>query len=463
MIDTRRLLEFDFTDKRVTVVGLGIEGVDMVRFLSRHHAEVTVSDSKTRERLTERLLDVERLDVNLSLGTNDEAAIAAAEALFVSQGVPLDLPQLKTARDHGVPFLSMVGLFFELCPGPIVGITGSSGKSTTTALVNEMLKADDRDIFVGGNIGVGLLDHLADIRPYTWSVLEVSHTQLQLVERSPHVAAVLNITPNHLDRFRWDDYRALKARILAFQEADDVAVLGYDNAETRALAAKVHGRLAWFSMTDAAPGDAVFVRDGTAVSRWNGNEQSLFALDDVRLRGEHNRENAVAAATIALACGASPAAVAIGLRAFGGMEHRLEFVFEAGGVSYYNDSIATTPERTLAGIRSFDEPVVLLMGGRDKELPLEDLAAEAQKRCRAVVLFGEAAGKLQDALTAAGSLQTVRVETMDEAVQAAAGLAQPGDVVLLSPACTSYDAYDNFEERGNHFREQVSSIGEVQP
>jgi len=462
MIDTQRLLEFDFTDKRVTVVGLGIEGVDMVRFLSRHHADVTISDSKTPERLEAQLRDVERLGVNLSLGTNDEGAIAEAEALFVSQGVPLNLPPLKTARDHGVPFLSMVGLFLELCPGPIVGITGSSGKSTTTALVNEMLKADERDIFVGGNIGVGLLDHLADIRPYTWSVLEVSHTQLQLVERSPHVAAVLNITPNHLDRFDWDDYRALKARILAFQEADDIAVLGYDNAETRALAENVRGRLVWFSMTDDAPGDAVFVRDGVAVSRWNGNEQPLFSLDDVRLRGEHNRENAVAAAAIALASGASPAAIALGVRAFDGIEHRLEFVAEADGVSYYNDSIATTPERTLAGIRSFDEPVVLLMGGRDKELPLEDLAAETQKLCRAVVLFGEAGKKLQDALTAAGKLQTVRVETMDEAVRAAAGLAQPGDIVLLSPACTSYDAYDNFAARGNHFRELVGDR-EVQP
>ena len=462
MIDTQRLLEFDFTDKRVTVVGLGIEGVDMVRFLSRHHADVTISDSKTPERLEAQLRDVERLGVNLSLGTNDEGAIAEAEALFVSQGVPLNLPPLKTARDHGVPFLSMVGLFLELCPGPIVGITGSSGKSTTTALVNEMLKADERDIFVGGNIGVGLLDHLADIRSYTWSVLEVSHTQLQLVERSPHVAAVLNITPNHLDRFDWDDYRALKARILAFQEADDIAVLGYDNAETRALAENVRGRLVWFSMTDDAPGDAVFVRDGVAVSRWNGNEQPLFSLDDVRLRGEHNRENAVAAAAIALASGASPAAIALGVRAFDGIEHRLEFVAETGGVSYYNDSIATTPERTLAGIRSFDEPVVLLMGGRDKELPLEDLAAETQKLCRAVVLFGEAGKKLQDALTAAGKLQTVRVETMDEAVRAAAGLAQPGDIVLLSPACTSYDAYDNFAARGNHFRELVGDR-EVQP
>ncbi|HEY5638960.1 MAG TPA: UDP-N-acetylmuramoyl-L-alanine--D-glutamate ligase [Dehalococcoidia bacterium] len=463
MIDTRRLLEFDFTDKRVTVVGLGVEGVDMVRFLSRHHAEVTVSDSKTEERLAEQLRDVERLGVNLSLGTNDAAAIAAAEALFVSQGVPLDLPQLKTARDHGVPFLSMVGLFLELCPGPIVGITGSSGKSTTTALVSEMLKADDRDTFVGGNIGVGLLDRLADIRPYTWSVLEVSHTQLQLVERSPHVAAVLNITPNHLDRFGWDEYCALKARILAFQEADDVAVLGYDNAETRALGSEARGRLVWFSMTDSAPGDAVFVRDETAIWRWNGNEQPLFSLDDVRLRGEHNRENAVAAAAIALASGASPAAVAMGVHAFGGIEHRLEFAAEADGVSYYNDSIATTPERTLAGIRSFDEPIVLLMGGREKNLPLEDLAAEAQNRCRAIVLFGEAADKLEDALVEAGATPTVRAGTLDEAVEAATGLARPGDVVLLSPACTSYDAYDNFEERGRHFRDLVRGLTEVQP
>jgi UDP-N-acetylmuramoylalanine--D-glutamate ligase len=276
------------------------------------------------------------------------------------------------------------------------------------------------------------------------------------------VAAVLNITPNHLDRFAWDDYRALKARILAYQEADDVAVLGYDNTETRALAPRVRGSLLWFSMGGDVPGDGVFVRGGQAVGRLNGHEGPLFRLEDVRLRGEHNRENAVAAAAIALACGASPAAITIGVREFTGVEHRLEFVAEVRGVSYYNDSIATTPERTLAGIRSFAEPVVLLMGGRDKHLPLEELAREAQTRCRAAVLFGESAGNLADALAAAGDLAVVRVETLAEAVEAAAGLAQPGDAVLLSPACTSYDAYDNFEQRGIHFRELVAALGEVQ-
>ncbi|HUF54355.1 MAG TPA: UDP-N-acetylmuramoyl-L-alanine--D-glutamate ligase [Dehalococcoidia bacterium] len=464
MIDTRRLYELDFTDRRVTVVGLGVEGVDMVRYLSRQHAYVTASDSKTSDRLADSLREVEPLHVNVSLGKDQAQAIADAETLFVSQGVPLDLPPLKTARDNGVPFMSMVGLFFELCPGPIIGITGSSGKTTTTALVAEMLKADDQDVFVGGNIGVGLLDRLEDIRPYTRSVLEISHTQLQLVDRSPHIAAILNITPNHLDRFSWDDYVALKARIIEFQEADDIAVLGYDNAETRALEPKVRGRLLWFSMTDTIPGDGVFVRDGRATARVNGIEQPLFLLDEVSLRGRHNQENAVAAAAVGLASGASPAAITMAVRGFAGVEHRLELVAEFNGAGYYNDSIATTPERTLAGMRSFSGPIVLLLGGRDKHLPLEELAAEAHKRCRAVVLFGESAEKLEAALLAAGSeTAIIRGETLEEAVTAAHGAAQPGDVVLLSPACTSYDAYDNFEQRGEHFRRLVGRIaGEAQ-
>jgi UDP-N-acetylmuramoylalanine--D-glutamate ligase len=459
MIDTQRLLELDFTDRRVTVVGLGVEGVDMVRYLTRHNADVTVSDAKAPERLADALSDVANLGVSLSLGQDQASAIAAAETLFLSQSVPLDSPPIASARRRGIPFMSMVGLYFELCPGPIAGITGSSGKTTTTALVGEMLKADGRDVLVGGNIGVGLLDRLEDVRPYTWSVLEISHTQLQLVDRSPHVAAVLNITPNHLDRFSWTAYVALKARILEFQEAGDIAVLGYDNPETRALENKVRGRLVWFSMTGDVPGEGVFVREGRAVARLNGSEVPLFLLEDVSLRGDHNRENAVAAAAIGLACGASPAAVAMAVRGFAGVEHRLELAGEAGGVRYYNDSIATTPERTLAGLRSFTEPVVLLLGGRDKNLPLEELAAEVHERCRAAFVFGESAPILEAAIIAAGSRAAVRrFASMEEAVLAASREAEAGDVVLLSPACTSYDAYDNFEQRGEHFRRIVGRI-----
>lgn len=474
MIDLKQLDRLDFAGKNVTVVGLGIEGVDFVRYLARRGANVTISDSKPPDKLADRLQDVEGLPVSLSLGRNDNAAVTEADAVFVSQSVPLDLPAIRQARERGIPLHSMVGLFLELAPGPVIGITGSSGKTTTTALVAEMLRADERPVFVGGNIGVGLLEHLPSLRPYTWSVLEVSHTQLQLVDRSPHIAAVLNITPNHLDRFSWDDYCRLKSNLIRYQAPEDIAILGYDDLETRALGSMVKGRLLWFTMgASISPrprsgrgaggegGEGVFVRNGIATARLDGREEPLFPLASVALRGRHNQENAVAAAAIAIACGVSPDAIAVAVAAFRGVPHRLEYVGEVAGAKYYNDSIATTPERTLAGLRSFEEPVVLLLGGRDKQLPLDDMAREALKRCRGVVLFGESAELLQKALGSLPNKRNVpiaRVEMLAEAVSSARGITQPGDVVLLSPACTSYDAYENFEQRGEHFRKLVQEV-----
>jgi UDP-N-acetylmuramoylalanine--D-glutamate ligase len=459
-----RLGELDFADKRVTVVGLGIEGVDLARYLSRRGARVTVSDSKTRESLAQRAEEAAALGARLALGSNRPGDIADADAVFVSQGVPLDLPGVEGARKRGVPMHSMMGLFMKLCPGPICGITGSSGKTTTTALVGEMFEADERPVFVGGNIGVGLLDQLSSVRPYTWSVLEISHTQLQLVDRSPHVAAILNITPNHLDRFSWDEYKRLKANIIRFQRPDDITILGYDDPECRALNPPIGTRLRWFTLGGELPGDGVFVREGWAVLRLGKLEERLFPLDSLRLRGRHNQANAVAAAAIATACGISTDAIACAIETFRGVPHRLELVGEVDGVSYYNDSIATTPDRSLAGLRSFADPVVLLLGGRDKQLPLEELAAEAMRRCRVVILFGESAAKIEAALQqAGGTAAVVRVGSLSDAVHQADALAQPGDVVLLSPACTSYDAYESFERRGEHFRALVQDIAGPAP
>lgn len=465
-----QLSHLDLAGRRVTVVGLGIEGVDLVRYLARRGAEVTVSDAKPPEKLAARIEEIAGLPVRLSLGGNRPDDILAAEAVFLSQSVPLDLPALRRAKERGVPIGSMLGLFLELCPGPIVGITGSSGKSTTTALVGQMFEADERPVFVGGNIGVGLLDHLPTLRPYTWSVLEISHTQLQLVERSPHVAAVLNITPNHLDRFSWDDYRRLKSRLVAHQRSLDVAVLNYDDPECAALRAATPARVLWFSLGPKVPGDGVSVKEGWAVLRMGRLRERLFPLSAIKLRGRHNQANAVAAAAIAAACGVSPEAIACAAEGFRGVPHRLQLVAEAEGVRYYNDSIATTPERTLAGLRSFSEPVVLLLGGRDKHLPLEMLAREALARCRAIVLFGEAAGKLEAALTVAAPPSgrrrppISRADGLPEAVAIARSHARTGDVVLLSPACTSFDAYDNFERRGEHFASLVHDlVKEVQP
>jgi UDP-N-acetylmuramoylalanine--D-glutamate ligase len=465
-----RLADLDFADKRVTVVGLGVEGVDTVRYLASRGAEVTVSDAQPRKRLAARVRQVADLPVRLSLGGNDPRTMRNADAVFVSQGVPLDLPGLEEARRGGVPVWSMLTLFMELCPGPIVGVTGSSGKTTTTALLGEMFRADEKPVFVGGNIGIGLLDHLPEIRAYTWVVLEVSHTQLQMASRSPHVACLLNVTPNHLDRFSWERYVDLKRNIYRFQAPDDVAVFGYDDAEARAMAAQAPGTRVWFSLGAEIPGDGVYVRNGEARFRRGRYDRPLFSLDALRLRGAHNRENAVAAAAVASACGVTPGAIASAVESFAGVPHRLERVATLDGADYYNDSIATTPERTLAGIRSFQEPLVLLLGGRDKHLPLEELAQEAARRCRAVILFGEAAPKLAEALreAAAGlsgrASRVERVETLPEAVAAARAAARAGDVVLLSPACTSFDAYENFERRGEHFRSLVRQfVKEEQP
>ena len=448
-------------EKRVTVLGLGIEGVDLVRYLASQGASVTVSDVKTPEELSRRIQELDGLPVRFSLGQHRAEDVASAELLFVSQGVPLTLPALREARKRGVPISSMTRLFLELCPATVVGITGSSGKTTTTALVAAMFAACGRRHVVGGNIGVGLLGLLGQITPDTWVVLEMSHSQLETAGHSPHVACVLNVTPNHLDRYTWEEYVALKLRILQDQKRNDIAVLNLDDEVACSFATEAPGQVVWFSTKRLPSGDAAFIREGAVVWRQGSVETKLFGVDEIPLRGAHNVANVLAAVAIAGAVGLEAHAVAQAVREFKPVPHRLELAGRVDGAAYYNDSIATTPERTLAGLRSFSEPVVLLLGGREKKLPLEELAREALVRCRAVVCFGEAGSLLEQALHAAASAAAppvACVATMADAVKAARGYAQPGDVVLLSPACTSYDAYDNFEERGEDFRRIVGRL-----
>ena len=458
----------EFRGRKVTVMGLGIEGVDLVRFLTAQGAEVTVSDAKTGDRLASRVRQLEGLPVRLSLGANAVADVTGADVVFVSQGVALSIPALAAARQKGIPLSSMTRLFLELCPGPVVGITGSSGKTTAASLVGAMFEAAGRSHVVGGNIGVGLLNLLEETTSETWMVMEISHTQLELTGRSPHIGCVLNVTPNHLDRYSWPDYVALKRNLLRHQGADDWAVLNYDNAETRAMASQAAGNVALFSGRGPVPGDGAFLREGLIVSRRQGRETPVLPAADVPLRGDHNIENVAAATAVAGVCGIEPEAIASAVRGFRPVPHRLELVEQVDGVAYYNDSIATTPERALAGLRSFGEPLVLLLGGREKHLPLAELASEACRRCRAVILFGEAAPILEEAFRAdgavggGGGVPTRRVGTLAEALEAARAEAQPGDVVLLSPACTSFDAYENFEERGEDFRRIVRGMKESQ-
>jgi UDP-N-acetylmuramoylalanine--D-glutamate ligase len=450
--------------KNVTVLGLGIEGVDVVRYLAANGANVTVSDSRSPEELSSRITELDGLPVHFSLGENRVDDAVSADLLMVSQGVPLTLPAVEAARERGVPISSMTRLFLELCPGIVIGITGSSGKTTTTALVTAMFGAAGRKHVVGGNIGVGLLGLLECITPETWVVLEMSHTQLETAGRSPHIACVLNVTPNHLDRYEWEEYIGLKLRILQAQQRGDIAVLNLDDEVTCAFATETPAHVVWFSSRRVPNGEAAaYLREGSLIWRQGAVETKLLAVDEVPLRGAHNIENVLAAIAIGCSAGLESDAVARAIREFHPVPHRLEFVGAVDGVAYYNDSIATTPERALAGLRSYQEPVVLLLGGREKHLPLEELAQEAVDRCRAVVCFGEAASLLDEALSYASGqsgreLPIERVETLDEAVEVAREHAHRGDVVLLSPACTSYDAYANFEERGEDFRRIVRGL-----
>jgi UDP-N-acetylmuramoylalanine--D-glutamate ligase len=461
--------ERDFlVGKRVTVIGLGIEGVDVARYAATHGSIVTVSDSKSPAALTERLTQLEGLPIEYALGQPQRIDdIASSDLIFVSQSVPLTLPALAAARERGVPLSSMTRYFLEHCPGPTIGITGSSGKTTTTSLVAAMMASSGRPYRVGGNIGNGLLGLLDGIDERTWTVMEISHTQLQLTHRSPHVAAVLNVTPNHLDQFTWDEYVALKQNLVRYQTADDYVVLNLDDAISAAMTDLTPAQPSFFTLGEAVPGNGAFVRDRAVFLRRDSIESMVLPVDEIPLRGMHNVANVLAAAAIAAAAGVPIDAIAQAIRTFEAVPHRLEIVGEIDGVRYVNDSIASTPERALAGIRSFDEPIVLLLGGKDKNLPKDELAQEALRRCPGIVFFGADGPLLEAAVEANAAFvsqeerpQTLRVETLADAVREARGMAGAGDVVLLSPACTSFDAYANFEERGEEFRRLVREMAE---
>lgn len=386
------------------------------------------------------------LGAEVSVGGHAASDLDQADVLYVSPGVPPSHALVRTAREHGLPVSSLIALFFDLCPAPIVGITGSAGKTTTTSLLGETFRQDGREVFVGGNIGRPLLGELSAIEPHSWVVLELSSFQLEDLQASPHVAVVTNVTPNHLDRHgTMQAYWAAKGQVLAHQSESDWAILNADDAWSRRY--RPHGHTLWFSLEEPMEGAYVHGNDILL-----GGER-LLDVHEIRLRGRHNVANVLAAAAASHAVGIRRESVAAAVRAFHGVSHRLETVAVVEGAQYVNDSIATAPERSLAALASFTEPVVLIAGGRNKALPLDAWAAVLTRRVRHVVLLGEMGDEISAALAVADPSYTSisRATSMDEAVQQAARAAQPGDVVLLSPGGTSYDMYRDFEERGNDF------------
>ncbi|MCZ2108148.1 MAG: UDP-N-acetylmuramoyl-L-alanine--D-glutamate ligase [Dehalococcoidia bacterium] len=442
--------------KRTLVYSMGIEGRDLARFLVRHGAVVTMSDTRNEAALEAAGVTAPE-GVTRTVTGGPLLDPEGFDLVAVSQSVLRHDPAMRRARELSIPTTSQMRLFLQLCPGKMIGITGSSGKSTTTALVGAMAASAGVEHVVGGNIGEALLGRLDDIRPETLVILEISHTQLQYTDRSPWIAAVTNVTPNHLDQFSWDEYVGLKRNILSFQGSDGVAVLNQDDHTSRGLMTSVRGRLVRTSVCGDPEGDAAWFAGKSVTSRKGMQERTVIQRKEIRLRGEHNLANVVMATAIGREAGFSTESMAAAIREFRGVPHRLEVVGVSGGATWVNDSIATSPERTIAGLRAFDEPVVLLLGGRDKNLPLDGLQELAGKRCRAVVCFGEArelfAGAMRDVV---GDVRVV--ESLPEAVEEARGLVHPGDVVLLSPAGTSFDAFPTFEVRGQQFRQLVRSM-----
>ncbi|MCP4539057.1 MAG: UDP-N-acetylmuramoyl-L-alanine--D-glutamate ligase [Chloroflexi bacterium] len=454
--------------KRVVVLGLARQGTALARFLAQVGAEVTVSDMRNKAALADPLAELADLPIRYVLGKHPMNLLKGADLLCISGGVPLDIPIVTEAQQRSIPLSNDAQIFLDRCPAPVIGITGSAGKTTTTALVGEMCRATAQT-WVGGNIGNPLITDLDQIRPDDRVVMELSSFQLELMTTSPHVAAVLNITPNHLDRHKtMDAYIAAKRNIVAHQKSEDLAVLGYDDANARSLAIKTAAHLLWFS-GGAEVEEGAYKTNGDLTLRLANGDRQICLVPEVKLRGRHNLLNILAACTLAGAVGVPVEAMRQVATTFTGVEHRIELVREFTGVHWYNDSMATAPERSLAALRSFDEPIVLLAGGRDKDLPWGEFAQEAPQRVRQLITFGEAGpmiarkvGRKKRGTSGNGHAVTLekitQVETLKDAVATAAKIARPGDVVLLSPGGTSFDAFRDFAERGDRFKELVRAL-----
>lgn len=453
--------------QQVVVLGAARQGRALGRWLPTVGAHVTLSDNRPAEALPDVVAEFAASPVRLALGGHPLDLLDGCDLLCVSGGVPLDLPIIQAAFERGIRVTNDAQLFLERCPAPVLGITGSAGKTTTTALTGAMGRAAGRRTHVGGNIGDVLLDVLAEIAPGDLVVMELSSFQLELFTISPPVAAVLNVTPNHLDRHgTMDAYTAAKAHIFQHQGPDDVAIFGRDDPVARALSASAPGQVAYFSLREPVERGAYLAGEQLVLAEPGVDVPAIIGPRDmIRLRGDHNLLNTLAACAVAAAGGVPVAAMRAAIADFSGVEHRQETVATINGVTWVNDSIATAPERVSAALRSYDEPLVLLAGGRDKHLPWDDMADLAVQRCRAVIAFGEYGARiLQHVQLARGRTATARleritlVETLAEAVAAAHEIARPGEVVLLSPGGTSFDAYPDFAARGAHFRALVAAL-----
>jgi len=451
----------DLKDKKVLVVGLARTGAAAVQFLSKRGAKVKVSDAKTAAELAPFLGPLKGLSVEWELGGHTESFFADADLIVMSPGVPLNLPAVKKSRAQGIPVIGEVELAFRFLRRPLIAITGTNGKTTTTTLIGEMLKGSGKKVFVGGNIGNPLISYVEGPQDDDWVVAEISSFQLEGVsEFRPKISALLNLTEDHLDRYEtFEDYAAVKERIFAKQKKEDYALLNADDPLTFALTRRLEPQVLLFSARRDVSFGSFLTPEGIIFQGPNGNgTRERFELSRLKIKGAHNVENLMAAIAVGKMCGCPREALQRVMDEFPGIEHRLEWVRRLDGVSYFNDSKGTNVGSVVKSLQSFEEPVLLVAGGKDKGGdygPLKELIAE---RVKGMALIGEAKDRMFAAL--GGLTESAKLGSLEDAVRWARSKARPGEIVLLSPACSSYDMFANYQERGKRFKEIVLGLGQ---
>lgn len=455
--DKKMAEELDVKGKRVLVVGLGKSGVSSALFLKDLGARVTVSDTKTEEQLKQEIPALLDKGITVEAGHHGERTFRGQDIIVVSPGVPFNEPHIAQAREQGTLVIGEIELASRFLKGNIVAITGSNGKTTSTALTGEVIAAGGYEALVGGNIGTPAITLVPQSSDKSYTVLEVSSFQLETVLTfRPHIAVVINVTPDHLDRHgSFDAYAAAKGRIFENQAEEDYAVLNADDATCVNYASHIRSQVRWFS-TKEEVGIGAFIRDGKIIYRDDEGEREILPISEIQLKGTHNQENVLAAVCCGMIAGVSPANIRKAVAAFKAVEHRLEYVATINGVQYFNDSKATNVDATIKALESFPANIHIILGGKDKGSDYTVLKPLLKERAKRVYTIGAAAEKIENHL---GSVvDIVRAGTLENAVRQASQAAKAGDVVLLAPACASFDQFQSYEHRGKVFKDLVHSF-----
>jgi UDP-N-acetylmuramoylalanine--D-glutamate ligase len=447
----------ELKDKRVLVVGLGKSGVASALFLKERGARVTVSDTKSPDQLRDEIPVLLDHGITVETGGHGERTFRGQDLIVVSPGVPVDAKPLVQARASGEPVIGEIELAAQHLPGPIVAITGSNGKTTTTTLTGEILTAGGLPTLVGGNIGTPAISLVAKVKPETIVVLEISSFQLETIQTfRPKVAVVLNVTPDHLDRHRtFQAYVDTKARIFENQQPSDFAVLNEDDETCRTMGERTRAQVFWFSRKKEVKQGA-WVREGQIVFRDGRGQREVMLVSEIPLKGAHNVENVLAGVCGGMLMGCDAEQIRKAVREFKAVEHRLEYVATVKGVEYYDDSKATNVDATIKALESFPANIHLILGGKDKGSDYTVLNDLLRQRVKRVYTIGAAAEKIESHIT--GAAEIVHAETLDNAVRRAAAVAKAGDIVLLAPACASFDQFQSYNHRGRVFKEVVHSL-----